>query len=264
MERPSGERRPSMGATSIIGRSRDCTSRVFASGAYLRTGRGIASAAVRLLAALIGTLAIAVAGCGDEEADEPSGAGQDTREERSPPAQEPKQPAEEQPPADPDGGGFTGQAAENYEMAKVVCGSFPPRKVASDLGLSVNGDTAEELGQIAERYARGYTGSQPRSRAASTVFRTRRSQLPQIRPTATRTGLPGYLLTSKRFREFSRRGQTVVRRARNLASWDRRAPSDQISDRDGTVELDAAVVKRICEPEYGRHGRISAATVHGS
>jgi hypothetical protein len=114
---------------------------------------------MRLLAALIGALAIVVAGCGDEEeADEPGGAGQSPPEQpTSPEAQE--QPTEEQAPADADGDGFSGQAAENYDVAKVACGAFPPRKVASDLGLTVDGDTADELGQIAERYARGYTGS---------------------------------------------------------------------------------------------------------
>lgn len=109
-----------------------------------------------LVAVLIGTLVIAVAGCGDDGADEPSAAGQDSPESQSPAAPEP--PAEEQPPGNADAGGFTGQDAENYDIAKTVCASFPPGKVARDLGLNVNGDTAMELAEIAERYADDYRG----------------------------------------------------------------------------------------------------------
>lgn len=107
-----------------------------------------------LLGALV--LVLAGAGCGDEEGDDPAGGGQDSAEPQSPAPPEP--PAEEHPPADADAGGFTGQDAENYDIAKTICGSFPPGKVARDLGLHVNGDTAGELAEIAERYADDYRG----------------------------------------------------------------------------------------------------------
>ena len=90
---------------------------------------------MRLLAMLLGTLAIAAAGCGEDQGNEPSGAGQQSREERPAPPTEPIAAAEDQPPADAHGGGFSGRDAENFNIAKTVCGSFPPRKVASDLGL---------------------------------------------------------------------------------------------------------------------------------
>jgi hypothetical protein len=38
----------------------------------------------------------------------------------------------------------------------LVCGSFPPGKVASDLGLDVNVHTSEGLERIAEEYAGDY------------------------------------------------------------------------------------------------------------
>lgn len=60
---------------------------------------------MRLLAALVGTLATTVAGCGDEDADEPRGAGQGSPEDRPASPAHPEQPAEEHPPADADGGG---------------------------------------------------------------------------------------------------------------------------------------------------------------
>jgi hypothetical protein len=112
---------------------------------------------IRFSAIALGALAFGFTGCGDEPADAPTGGGQGPAESRPPPADDP--PATEQPPADAGGGGFSGQAAENYDLAKVACGAFPPAKVARDLGLPVDGDTAVELGRIAERYARGYTGS---------------------------------------------------------------------------------------------------------
>jgi hypothetical protein len=49
-------------------------------------------------------------------------------------------------------GGFTGQDARNYEMAKELCESFPPSQIAKEYGLSPHAD----LPSIAEGYAHGY------------------------------------------------------------------------------------------------------------
>jgi hypothetical protein len=76
----------------------------------------------------------------------------------------PRQPSPPKPtkptPAEPEparkGSGFTGELADRYDEAKVVCGSSPPAKVARDLGISVNVHTSEGIVRIAERYARGY------------------------------------------------------------------------------------------------------------
>jgi hypothetical protein len=46
---------------------------------------------------------------------------------------------------------FRGVHRDNYENARAVCGAFPRRKVARDLGL----DTSEP-GAIAEAYAKGF------------------------------------------------------------------------------------------------------------
>jgi hypothetical protein len=55
--------------------------------------------------------------------------------------------------------GFTGQAAGTYGDARDVCGAFPPRKVARDLGVHVNGTSTSELRAIADAYASGYRAS---------------------------------------------------------------------------------------------------------
>ena len=45
---------------------------------------------------------------------------------------------------------------QNYKIARAVCSGFPPEKVASDLGISVDVHTSEGLGEIAETYAAEY------------------------------------------------------------------------------------------------------------
>lgn len=46
---------------------------------------------------------------------------------------------------------FTGQDRENYKIAKLVCGAFPRKKVARDLGI-----TTTDPGTIALKYAADY------------------------------------------------------------------------------------------------------------
>jgi hypothetical protein len=100
---------------------------------------------------LLAVLALGLAGCGRR------GNRRAQQRGNAPESESPTRPDNEQH-ATSAGGGFTGQAAANYDIARTACGAFPPRKVAEDLGLQVDGDTAVELGQIAGRDARGYTG----------------------------------------------------------------------------------------------------------
>lgn len=116
-----------------------------------------------MAAALLVTAALA--GCGDDEPDNaksppPPPALTATEPEPEPP----ESVAEAQPEAAEEDGTaadkFTGQDRENYDIAKEVCGAFPPDQVASDLGLSGNrGRTSEDLVTIAEAYAESYRGS---------------------------------------------------------------------------------------------------------
>ncbi len=54
-------------------------------------------------------------------------------------------------------GEFAGQDRENYNSAREICGAFPAVRSARDLGLRNNrGRTAEELVEIAEKYAEGF------------------------------------------------------------------------------------------------------------
>jgi hypothetical protein len=88
-----------------------------------------------------------VGGCGDDDADEAGGGGKTAEERTAPPEAKPE----------PTGAAkFTGQDRRNYEDAKFICSGFPPRKLASDLGLDVDVHTSEGLGRIAEAYAADY------------------------------------------------------------------------------------------------------------
>lgn len=49
-------------------------------------------------------------------------------------------------------GGWTGQAAEVYSIAKKSCSAFPPKQVAGDLNLPSESDYVT----IAEKFAAGY------------------------------------------------------------------------------------------------------------
>jgi hypothetical protein len=84
-----------------------------------------------LIAALIGL------GCGGSDDDETTG-----------------QPPAANPPASSDGGG----KPPAYTISKQVCGAFPPEKVASDLGISVDTSTSEGIVSIAEAFSQQYTG----------------------------------------------------------------------------------------------------------
>jgi hypothetical protein len=102
----------------------------------------------RLALILALALVLSVGACGDEESSN-SGAG----------GEPPKQAAPDSMPTEdtPTGAAkFSGQDRSNYEQAEVVCGAFPPKKVARDLGLNVNVHTSEGLVRIAEKYAEGY------------------------------------------------------------------------------------------------------------
>jgi hypothetical protein len=109
--------------------------------------------AVRLpLALLTCVFALALlSGCGDDGSNETGGGA--GAEERAAPS-EPEPETTEQ--AATGAARFTGQDRRNYDEANAVCGAFPPRKVASDLGLDVDVHTSEGLVRIAEAYAADY------------------------------------------------------------------------------------------------------------
>ena len=51
---------------------------------------------------------------------------------------------------------FQGQDRRNYLDAKGVCSTFPPKKIASDLGIKADVSTGPGLVRLAEGFAAGY------------------------------------------------------------------------------------------------------------
>lgn len=115
---------------------------------------------------VLAALLLAVSGCGGDDPQEatptqpaiPDVEAPEEEAEEAPPAEDredvPARPAQEEEPTG--AAKFTGQDRENYELANEVCGTFPPEKIASDLGISVDVNTSEGLVQIAEKYAKDY------------------------------------------------------------------------------------------------------------
>jgi hypothetical protein len=102
---------------------------------------------------LISLLALApLSGCGDDGSNAAGGGAGGPEHQAAPPESEPE--PDEQ--AATGAAKFTGQDRRNYDEANAVCGAFPPRKVASDLGLDVDVHTSEGLVRIAEAYAADY------------------------------------------------------------------------------------------------------------